>query len=86
MFSVTTITKVDSIYVSYVAYQQTNLQFVGGSYIFDPNYGGAFTYTPTQVVPRNYARIFGLSGFIINYNAQKLEFGTKWDGFSFWGN
>ena len=83
MFSVTTITKVDSIYVSYVAYQHTTLQFIGGSHIFDRSYGGTFAHTPSQTVPRNYARLFGLSGLIINYNAQPIIFATRWDGFSF---
>ena len=82
-FSVTTTTKVNSIYVSYVAFQGTTLEMVAGGHIYDPEFSGLLTHTPSVQVPRSYARLFGISGFIWNYNSQTLSFSTKWDGFSF---
>ena len=83
MFSVTTVTQVNSIFVSYLAYQQTTLQYVAGNHYFDRALGGILSHTPSSNVPRNYARLFGLTGFVINYNAQRLTLETMWDSFTF---
>ena len=81
--SVTTITQVNSIYISYVAYQNTNLNIAMGSYAYDPNNGEGFAHAPAITIPRNYARVYGITGFIINYNAQGITFKTEWTGFEF---
>ncbi len=44
--SVTTITQVNSIYISFIAYQTTNLKIAYGSFVYDPNNGKGFTLTP----------------------------------------
>ena len=74
--SVTTITQVNSIYVSYTVYQTTNLKVVHGVYAYDPNNGQGFSHSPATNIPRNYARLYGITGFIINYNAQNMKFTT----------
>lgn len=79
--SVTTITQVNSIYISYIAYQATNLKVIEGFFTYDVNDGKGFTSTPSPPIPRNYARIYGITGFIINYNRQNIYFGTEWTGF-----
>ena len=78
--SVTTITQVNSIYISYIAYQSTNLKVISGSYSYDPNNGLGFSHAPLVLIPRNYARVYGITGFIINHNQQKITFGTEWTG------
>ena len=82
-FSVTTITQVNSIYVSFIAYQSTYLELAYGSFAYDPNNGQGFTLTPPAPIPRNYARAYGITGFIINYNMQDILFKTEWTGFEF---
>lgn len=74
--SVTTITQVNSIYVSYTAFQNTNLNIAMGAFIYDPNNGQGFSHAPALTIPRNYARVYGITGFIINYNAQNINFRT----------
>ena len=74
--SVTTITQVNSIYISYIAFQETTLKIITGSYAYDPNNGLGFTHAPLVMIPRNYARMYGITGFIINYNQQQIIFGT----------
>lgn len=71
----------NSIYISFIAYQTTNLKIAYGSFVYDPNNGKGFTLTPDETIPRNYARIYGITGFIINYNAQNIQFKTEWTGF-----
>lgn len=79
-FSVTTITQVNSIYISYITYQETSLKVISGSYFYDSANGLGFSHSPLALIPRNYARIYGITGFIINYNQQKIIFGTEWTG------
>ena len=81
--SVTTITKVDSIYISYIAYQQTSLKMIVGSYTFDRTVSSSIAHTPNSAIPRSYARIYGIRGFIINYSSYTLLLHSKWNGFSF---
>lgn len=84
VLSTTTTTQVNSIYISYIAHHAIQiLEVASGSHLFDAQAGGVFFNTPTSLIPRSYARIYGITGFIINYNAQQLVFSTKWDGFSF---
>ncbi len=68
--SVTTITQVNFLYVSYLAYQITTLEILDGSYIFEG--GSELVHIPPVFVGRNYARIHGITGFVINYNQQKI--------------
>ena len=79
----TTITKVDSIYISYIGYQQTSLNLIVGSYTFDRTVSSSIAHSPDVSIPRSYARIYGITGFIINYSARNLLLHTKYDGFSF---
>ena len=51
--------------------------------MYDAEMGGLLSVTPPTNIPRSYARLYGISGFIINYNAQRLQYNSKWDGFSF---
>ena len=83
-FSVTTITQVNSIYISYIAYQETSLSLITGRYSYDPTSGYGLAHTPNTMIPRNYARVYGISGFIINYNQQRIMFGTEWTGHEFY--
>lgn len=78
--SVTTITQVNSIYVSYVAYQEPKLKIIYGSYIYDPTNGQGLIHAPLSYIPRNYARLYGITGLIINYNQQRFIFATEWTG------
>jgi hypothetical protein len=83
--SVTTITTVNSIYVSYVAFQTSSLSIVGGGFVYDitENPQSSLYYAPQNNIPRNFARIFGLTGFLLNYDRQKISMTTKWDGYAF---
>lgn len=84
--SVTTATKVDSIYISFIAFQDFDLPIVGGRYTFDSAIDTAdkgFYYVPETDVPPNFARLYGLTGFLINFNRQKINFSTEWTSISF---
>ena len=81
--SVTTITQVNSIYISYIAYQDTVLRVIHGSYAYDLKTGEGLAHAPLTSVPRNYARLYGISGLIINFNYQSLYFSTLWTGHEF---
>lgn len=81
--SVTTITQVNSIYISYIAYQDTVLRVIDGSYAYDLKTGEGLAHAPIISVPRNYARLYGMSGLIINFNYQSVYFSTEWTGHEF---
>ena len=66
--------------MSYVAWWQTDLNLISGKYNSNILNGLEISHIPEQNVGRNYARIFGLSGFIINHQDQDLYFSTKWSG------
>lgn len=68
----TSTTQVDSVYISYIAYQETTLDLIVGSYDFDRNSSLVISHTPDVSVPRSFARIYGIKGFIINYNTYRL--------------
>ena len=81
--STTTITQVNSLYISYVAYQESSLRIASGNYAYDPKNGEGFIHAPKVLIPRNYARIFGITGFIINFANQNIYFDTEWTSFEF---
>ena len=62
---VTTITKVHGIFLSYVAFEE-KLSIVASSYSYGFEQLPKIHHTPLTTVGRNYARIHGISGFIIN--------------------
>ena len=68
--SVTTITQVHAIHISYVAWSVTDLNLVSGKYHEQVVDFLEISHIPEQNVGRNYARIFGLTGFVINNNNQ----------------
>lgn len=84
-FSVTTVTEINSIHVSYLAFQHTNLALSAGNFVFDrvKNPLQTLFYTPENPIARNYARIFGLTGLLINYSNEKLILKSVWDGYFF---
>ena len=41
------------------------------------------SHIPEQNIGRNYARIYGLTGFVINNNNQEIIFTTNWSGSKF---
>lgn len=67
--AVSTITTVNSIYISYIAFQSSTLSIVGGGFVYDivGNPSSTMYYAPQNNIPRNFARLFGVTGFIINY-------------------
>lgn len=84
--SVTTSTQVNSLYISYVAFQQSTLAIMGGGYVYDAITDGvnnALYYAPETIIPKNFARIYGLTGFLLMYNKNRINFNTRWDGFAF---
>lgn len=81
----TTSTKVNYVYISYVAYQSSYLDTNGGTFIYDgTNFNNSdLFYSPEKMMPRNFARMYGLSGFILNYHEDRIKFSCLWDGFKF---
>lgn len=73
ILSTTSTTNVDSLYISYVAYQTTTLDLIVGSYVFDRSSSSSLAHTPDVSIPRSYARIYGINGFVINYNTYSLS-------------
>ncbi len=71
--------------MSYVAFQTSSLSIVGGGFVYDitENPQATLYYAPQNNIPRNFARIFGLTGFLINYDRQKISLTTRWDGYAF---
>ena len=83
MFSLTTITQVHSIVVSYVVWDETDLNLVNGNYILPDDIGIEISHSPFNEIGRSYARIFGITGFIILHKDQEIQFNTKWTGSKF---
>lgn len=81
--SVTTTTQVNFLFISYVAYQTLGVQYQAGNFVYDPSYQPLLSYTPVTTIPRNYARIYGLTGFIINFVYGQIALDTVWDSFTF---
>ena len=83
LISVTTVTQVNSLHISYLAWSATTLQMVTGSFVYEmlPSY--EIVHTPTTNIGRNYARLHGISGFIINHNSQAISLSTTWTGNKF---
>lgn len=84
LLTVTTVTQVHAIHISYVAWIATKLTLVAGNYTYDATAGIAeVAHSPVTNIGRNYARVFGLTGFIINQNSQNISFATNWNGARF---
>ena len=80
----TTVTQVQSILISYVAWVKTDLSIIVGNFAYEPVIGNyEVAHTPLNAVSRNYARIYGITGFILNYNSQNISFSTTWSGSRF---
>lgn len=84
LISVTTVTQVQALHISYLAWTAgTTLQAVVGSYVFDLTPGPEIVHTPVSNIGRNYARLHGLTGFIINFSSSSIIFSTTWTGSKF---
>jgi len=85
LITVTSVTQVHALHISYIAWVSTQLNIITGNYIYDPTADGVtiLAHSPVDNVGRNYARIHGLTGFIINHNFQNLTFTTTWTGTRF---
>lgn len=84
LITVTTVTQVHALHISYVAWISTKLSLVTGNFTYEPTAGSLeIVHSPTDNVGRNYARVHGLTGFIINHNYQNLSFSTSWTGSKF---
>ena len=73
------------MFISYLAFQNTVLSVIGGNFVFDriSNSDQTLYYAPSNLIPKNYARLYGITGLLLNYNRQKLTLRTVWDGYSF---
>lgn len=83
VISVTTITQVNSVHISYLAWGETTIDFAYGNYLYEPNPSRDTTHTPLQNIGRNYARIYGITGFIIKNQYQSVSLSTQWTGTKF---
>lgn len=80
----TTISQVHAIQVSFVGWAfETTLNIIHGVYIYEKSPGIDVSHTPDQNIGRNYARIHGITGFVINNKQQDLQFLTIWTGSKF---
>lgn len=57
------------------------MEILAGSYVFEGE--SDLVHIPPLVIGRNYARIHGITGFVINYNYQKIYFAAQWTGAEF---
>ena len=76
----TTITQVHGLHISFVAWSTSSLNIGAGNYVYEFQGGYEIAHTPMTSIGVNYARIHGLSGFIINHNSQSIDFSTTWTG------
>ena len=83
LLSVTTITQVHTVYISYVAWRTTDLKIITGRYAASIEGKVEISHIPESNVGRNYARIFGLTGFIVNRQNTEFIFNTHWTGAKF---
>ena len=84
LITVTTVTQVHGLHISYIAWISTKLNTVVGNYTYDPALGMTdIGYSPLSNIGISYARIFGLTGFIINNNYQNISLSTTWTGSKF---
>ena len=84
MITLTTVTQVHALHISYIAWINSKLSFVVGNYTYEPSANVLeIAHSPSANIGRNYARIFGLTGFIINHNYQNISFSTTWTGAKF---
>lgn len=81
--TLTTITQVHALHLSYIAWESTDLNEVFGKYSADLMNVIEIAHTPDRMVGRNYARIFGINGFLVNNNDQDFKFSTHWSGSKF---
>jgi hypothetical protein len=82
---VTTITQVQAVHISYISWVKTDLTVATGNFTYDTTIRVTpdISYSPSVSIGPNYARIFGLTGFIINYNYQNISLATTWTGSKF---
>ena len=79
--SVTTETQVNEIYISFLAYSaDIKLEIHEGIFNYENINNNQPRYVPPKYIPRNYARIYGVTGFILNYNGKEIIYKTRWNG------
>lgn len=76
----TSYTQVNSIYLSFIAFQELSVSYEHGNYEFNPELESYASYTPVNYIPKNFARIYGLTGFILLKNNNDIKYKTEWDG------
>ena len=54
-----------------------------GSYVYDSTVQTKIEHIPIVNIGRNYARLHGITGFIINQNHQEISFDAVWTGVKF---
>ena len=60
------------------------MQIIGGAFVYDvTEKNNGLYYVPETNIPRNFARIYGLTGFLLNHNTEAISYTTKWDGITF---
>ena len=83
LLSVTTITQVHTVYISYVAWRATDLKIITGRYAASIENKVEISHIPESNVGRNYARIYGITGFIVNRQNAEFIFNAQWTGAKF---
>ena len=87
--SVTSITQVHGLHISYLAWTTPTLKVAMGSFVFNagpssPN--SDIWHSVGEGVGANFARINGVTGFIINHSFQDLSLSITWTGSKFMFN
>lgn len=72
-----------TIYISYIAWRSTELNLLNGKYVGNIENKIEISHIPEGNVGRNYARIFGITGFIVNWQDTDFMFSTHWTGAKF---
>ena len=82
--SVTTITQVHSLLVSYIGYGSEFSNIYVGNYLFDTYLPSAnLIHAPVSNVSGNVVDFYGINGFILNNNGADFRIATTWNGNQF---
>jgi len=81
---VTTVTQVQALFISYIAYGSEYSDIYAGSYLFDTYIASAnLVHTPPANLTSNMVDFYGLNGFILNNNEAGFRISSSWSGNSF---
>lgn len=77
--TVTTVTQIQSIFISYIGWGSEFTEIHTGSFLFDTYVASAsLAHTPSVNLTKNLVDFYGFNGFILNNNGADFKLSTSW--------